>query len=96
MPDARIQLIAVDDVSTQVAHAAAAAPRNGIINIGGPEKFSFADMAGAVLAARGDDRPVVVDSGATYFGTPVDDFSLVTGDDGVLTQTRFADWMARR
>ncbi|NMK96386.1 LysR family transcriptional regulator, partial [Staphylococcus capitis] len=27
---------------------------------------------------------------------PVDDFSLVTGDDGVLTQTRFADWMARR
>lgn len=96
VPDARIQLIAVDDVSTQVAHAAAAAPRNGIINIGGPEKFSFADMAGAVLAARGDDRPVVVDSGATYFGTPVDDFSLVTGDDGVLTQTRFADWMARR
>ncbi|SHS65904.1 NmrA-like protein [Mycobacteroides abscessus subsp. abscessus] len=53
-------------------------------------------MARAVLAARGDDRPVVVDSGATYFGTPVDDFSLVTGDDGVLTQTRFADWMARR
>ncbi len=50
----------------------------------------------AVLDARGDDKPVVVDSGATYFGTPVDDFSLVTGEDGVLTQTRFADWMARR
>ncbi|WP_078282804.1 SDR family oxidoreductase [Mycobacteroides franklinii] len=96
VPDGRIQLIAVDDVSVEVARAAEAAPRDGIINIGGPEKISFADMAKVVLAARGDDRPVVVDSNATYFGTPVNDFSLVTGDDGVLTQKRFADWMASR
>ncbi|ORA59267.1 SDR family oxidoreductase [Mycobacteroides franklinii] len=96
VPDARIQLIAADDVSAQVAQAGEAEPRNGIINIGGPEKFSFAEMAQAVLDARGDDKTVVVDPDATYFGTPVDDFSLVTGDDGVLTQTRFADWIARR
>ncbi|BAX98628.1 hypothetical protein MSTE_03327 [Mycobacteroides stephanolepidis] len=96
VPDARIQLIAADDVSAQVARAAEAEPRNGIINIGGPEKFSFAEMAQAVLDARGDDTPVVVDPSATYFGTPVDDFSLVTGDDGVLTQTRFADWIGQR
>ncbi|OHU22485.1 LysR family transcriptional regulator [Mycobacteroides franklinii] len=96
VPDARIQLIAADDVSAQVAQAGEAEPRNGIINIGGPEKFSFAEMAQAVLDARGDDKTVVVDPGATYFGTPVDGFSLVTGDDGVLTQTRFADWIARR
>ncbi|MEU9804438.1 SDR family oxidoreductase [Mycobacterium sp. NPDC050853] len=96
VPDARIQLIAVDDVSAQVARAAEAAPRDGIINIGGPEKFSFVDMARTVLAASGDDKQVVVDPSATYFGTPVDDDSLVTGDDGVLTETRFADWMASR
>ncbi len=96
VPDARIQLIAADDVSAQVAQAGEAEPRNGIINIGGPEKFSFAEMAQAVLDARGGDKTVVVDPGATYFGTPVDGFSLVTGDDGVLTQTRFADWIARR
>lgn len=96
VPDARIQLIAADDVSAQVAQAGEAEPRNGIVNIGGPEKFSFAEMAQAVLDARGDDKTVVVDPGATYFGTPVDDFSLVTGDDGVLAQTRFADWIARR
>lgn len=96
VPDARIQLIAADDVSAQVAQAGEAEPRNGIVNIGGPEKFSFAEMAQAVLDARGDDKTVVVDPGATYFGTPLDDFSLVTGDDGVLAQTRFADWIARR
>lgn len=96
VPDARIQLIAVDDVAAEVAKAAQAAPRNGIINIGGPEKLSFADMARAVLAAKGDDKPVIVDPQATYFGTAVDDNSLVTGDDGILGEIRFADFMAAR
>ncbi|MGV0814026.1 SDR family oxidoreductase [Mycolicibacterium boenickei] len=94
VPDARIQLISVDDVSAEVAKVAAAAPINGIINIGGPEKISFADMARAVLAKQGDDKPVVVDPKATYFGTVVDDNSLVTGDDGILGEIRFADWIA--
>lgn len=96
VPDGRIQLIAVGDVSAEVAKVAAAAPLNGIVNIGGPEKLSFADMARAVLAKQGDDKPVVVDPQATYFGTAVDDNSLVTGDDGVLAKTRFADFIAAR
>ncbi|WKG05550.1 SDR family oxidoreductase [Mycolicibacterium sp. HK-90] len=96
VPDARIQLISVDDVAAEVAKAAQAAPLNGIVNIGGPEKISFADMARAVLAKQGDDKPVVVDPKATYFGTVVDDNSLVTGDDGILGEIRFADWIAAR
>ncbi|ORA37615.1 SDR family oxidoreductase [Mycobacterium aquaticum] len=93
VPDARIQLIAVDDVAAEVAKAAQAAPRGGIVNIGGPEKLSFADMARAVLAKRGDDKPVVIDPQARYFGTAVDDNSLVTGDDGILGETH---WLAAR
>ncbi len=90
VPDARIQLISVDDVAAEVAKVAQGAPLNGIVNIGGPDKFSFADMARAVLAAQGDDKPVVVDPQAKYFGTAVDDNSLVTGDDGILGETRWA------
>ena len=90
VPDARIQLISVDDVAGEVAKVAPGAPIDGIVNIGGPEKFSFAEMARAVLAAQGDDKPVVVDPQATYFGTAVDDTSLVTGDDGILGHTRWA------
>jgi uncharacterized protein YbjT (DUF2867 family) len=96
VPDARIQLISVDDVAAEVAKVAQAAPLDGIVNIGGPDKFSFADMARAVLAAKGDDKPVVVDPQATYFGTAVDDNSLVTGDDGILGETRWAAWIAVR
>ena len=40
--------------------------------------MSFADMARAVLAHQGRDDPVVIDPQATYFGTPVDESSLVT------------------
>ncbi|OBB15938.1 LysR family transcriptional regulator [Mycolicibacterium setense] len=94
VPDARIQLISVDDVAAEVAKVAQAAPRDGIVNIGGPEKLSFADMARAVLAKQGDDKPVVIDPQATYFGTAVDDNSLVTGDDGILGEIRFADSIA--
>ncbi|WP_135453547.1 SDR family oxidoreductase [Mycobacterium sp. DL99] len=92
VPDARIQLISVDDVAAEVAKVAQGAPLGGIVNIGGPDKISFADMARAVLAKQGDDKPVVIDPQATYFGTAVDDDSLVTGDDGILGETRWVAW----
>ncbi len=95
-PDALIQPIAADDVSAVVARAAAAAPVNGTVDVGGPEKISFAEMARAVLESQGVDKPVVVDPAATYFGTRVDQTSLVTGDGAELAPTHFADWLAAR
>jgi uncharacterized protein YbjT (DUF2867 family) len=96
VPDGLIQPIASDEVAAEVARAAAAPARNGYIDIGGPEKMPFADLARAVLRAHGDERPVVVTAEATYFGTPVDDSSLVTGDDAHLGEVRFTDWLAAR
>jgi uncharacterized protein YbjT (DUF2867 family) len=89
VPDARIQPIAADDVATEVADVAVGTPLNGIVDIGGPDKISFADMARLVIAKLGDSRRVVVDPAATYFGTAVDDNSLVTGDGGKLAATPF-------
>jgi uncharacterized protein YbjT (DUF2867 family) len=80
VPDALIQPIAADDVAADVARAAVAEPLNGIVNIGGPEKISFERMARDVLARRGDDKTVVVDPEAGYFGTPLAERSLVTPD----------------
>jgi uncharacterized protein YbjT (DUF2867 family) len=93
-PQAKIQPIAAEDVAAEVAHVAEEAPLNGVVNIGGPDKVSFADLARAVLARQGSDKAVVVDSQATYFGTPVSETSLVTGDGAVLGTVRFADWLA--
>jgi uncharacterized protein YbjT (DUF2867 family) len=90
-PDALIQPIAADDVAAEVARIAVAHPRNGVVNIGGPDKISFADLARTVLAEQGADTTVVVDPQATYFGTPLQQNSLVTGDGAALGTIRFAN-----
>ena len=95
-PDALIQPIAAADVSAAVARAAVSAPVGGTVDVGGPEKMSFADMARSVLTSKGADTPVVVDPSATYFGTHVERDSLVTGPGATLALTHFADWLAAR
>jgi uncharacterized protein YbjT (DUF2867 family) len=80
VPDALIQPVAADRVAAEVARAAVAAPLNGIVNIGGPDKISFEQMAREVLARQGDDKPIIVDPQARYFGTPLEQRSLVTPD----------------
>lgn len=94
VPDAPIQLVAAAEVSAEVARAAQGGPVNGVLEVGGPEKLRFADMANLVVAHQGAGTPVVVDPSARYFGTEVDETSLVTGEDAVLGSTRFEDWLA--
>jgi uncharacterized protein YbjT (DUF2867 family) len=80
VPDALIQPVAADKVAAEVARAAVAAPLGGVVNIAGPEKISFEQMARAVFADRGEDKTVVVDPQAHYFGTRLAERSLVTPD----------------
>jgi uncharacterized protein YbjT (DUF2867 family) len=78
VPDALIQPIEADQVVSEVARAAAAAPLNDFVNIGGPQRISFEQMAHDSLARRGDTKTVVVDPKAAYFGTGLQERSLVT------------------
>lgn len=97
VPDAGIQPIAAADVAAKLVAVALAEPVNGIVDIGGPEKMSFAELAAAVLAAAGDRTEVVVDDSATYFGAAVDHHSLVTSDGtGERSETTFAEWLSAR
>jgi uncharacterized protein YbjT (DUF2867 family) len=93
VPDALIQPIAADEVAAHVARTAIARPVNGIINIGGPDRMSFADMAARVVAARGEDTTIVIDPAARYFGAPLQASSLVTRPEALIGTTRFADWL---
>jgi len=80
VPDAQIQPVAADDVARDVVRAAVAKPMGAVVNIGGPQKISFEQMAHDSLARRGDDKTVVVDPQARYFGTRLAQRSLVTPD----------------
>jgi uncharacterized protein YbjT (DUF2867 family) len=78
VPDALIQPIAAGELAVEVARVAAGEPAGGIVNVGGPEKITFEQMARAVLARQGGVKTVVVDPQVGYFGTPLSMNSLVT------------------
>jgi uncharacterized protein YbjT (DUF2867 family) len=81
VPDALIQPIPADQVAAAVAHAAAGTPRNGTVNIGGPDKITFEQMVRDALARKGDGiKTIVVDPAARYFGALLETSSLVTPD----------------
>ena len=81
VPDALIQPIPADDVAAAVARTAAGEPINGIVNVGGPMKITFEEMARDALAQKGDEaKTIVVDPSARYFGAVLRMDSLVTPD----------------
>ena len=81
VPDALIQPIPAEQVASAVARVAVGEPLNGIVNVGGPSKVTFEQMARDALARKGDTtKTVVVDPGARYFGAALATRSLVTPD----------------
>ena len=66
LPPVLFQLIAADDVAAIVAEVALAAPRNGIVEIAGPERAPFNEIVARYLKAVGDPRKVVSDPEAQY------------------------------
>lgn len=95
-PDALIQPIAAAEVAAVIARVAAETPRNDVLNLGGPEQMSFADLARTVFTHQGKELPIVIDPEATYFGVAVQQNSLVTGDGAELGGMRLADWLRQR
>jgi hypothetical protein len=70
---------------------------NGIVEVGGPDKFRMDELVRQALRARNDPRQVVSDPTALYFGAyEVDDSTLVPADGAQLGDVRFRDWLERQ
>lgn len=95
LPPAGIQPIAADDVAALVADAALAAPANGRVEIAGPGRFALDALIRQYLQAGGDDRPVVTDVEARYFGIRLDDGQLLPAAPAALGTLTLEDWLAR-
>jgi len=89
------QPIAVDDVAPIVAEVALAAPRNGIVEIAGPERAPFHDIVARYLQAVGDPREVVRAPEARYFGGRVEEHSLVPLGEARLGRIGLDEWLRR-
>ena len=77
-----------------MTEAALAAPTNGLIEIAGPERERLCDFVARYLKATGDSRTVAADPNAHYFGTKLEDGSLVSDNSPRIGRIDFDRWFA--
>ncbi len=90
-----LQPIAADDVAAIVAQFAMAHPRNGIVEIAGPERAPLNEIVAQFLSAVGDPRKVVKDPEARYFGGRLEETSLVPSREARIGRLNLEDWLRR-
>ena len=95
LPPVMFQPIAADDVAASVAETALAAPRNGVVEIAGPERAPFNEIIARYLKAVGDPRQVVADPKAGYWGGQVEERSLVPLGEARLGRIGLDEWLRR-
>lgn len=100
VPTALYQPMAIADVATLLGDIALGAPRNGIVEIAGPESLPMDEVAKDYFKARGDSykgtqHEVISSPGAKYVGSiPFDDGTLRPSQPNpMLGSTKYRDWL---
>jgi uncharacterized protein YbjT (DUF2867 family) len=88
------QPVAVADVAATLVELAAGAPVGGRAELGGPEALGIDAWARRLFAATGDERLVVSDPHARYFGTELQGGELTPGEGARIGATGFDAWLA--
>jgi uncharacterized protein YbjT (DUF2867 family) len=95
VPPALVQPIFSDDVVSALAEIVLNPPKNATVQVAGPEKLRLDEVIRRVLGKNNDTRKVTTDIHARYFGTELNDQSLVPADNPRLGATRFENWLSR-
>ncbi|TFV92902.1 SDR family oxidoreductase [Oxalobacteraceae bacterium OM1] len=95
MSPGQFQPIASDDVAAFVADVAVAPPKNGIVEIAGPQRAPLSEFVARYLKAVDDPREVVSDAEARYFGGHVEERSLVPLGEARLGRIGLDEWLRR-
>jgi uncharacterized protein YbjT (DUF2867 family) len=88
----KFQPVAADDVAATLAEIAVARPKNGVVELAGPEASGMAAFIQSFLSSIGDERNVIPDPDAKYFGAVLDENGLAPTGQFIAGPTRFADW----
>ena len=92
---ALVQPIASDDVADAVARVVVEPPVNGIYEIAGPERAPLPALARRYMDSVQDDREVVGDAHALYFGAELDTDTLVPQGAAWQGTVDFERWIAQ-
>jgi uncharacterized protein YbjT (DUF2867 family) len=94
VPPARMQPIVSNDVAAELANVAEAEPLIGTVDLEGPEPIRMDELVRRFLRSHGDDRQVITDANACYYGIKVNDQSLVPAGPSRIGPTRFEEWLS--
>lgn len=92
---ALVQPVAADDIAMMLADIAGASARHGALEIAGPDRLRFVELVSLMLEAAHDTREVVVAPDAVYYGSVLDDDTLLPGDGPHIGRTHLAEWLRR-
>lgn len=92
IPPVAFQPMAAEDVAIFVARTAASTPPVGTLEVGGPERVRFDEFIGRVLAERGDERQVLSDAHARYFGAELAEDDIVPRPGHKPGEMTYAEW----
>lgn len=90
-----IQPMASEEVAAALADLATASPRNGMIEAAGPEEFRLDEIVRRVRRLHDDDREVITDPRALYYGARLSEDTLTPDEGAILGVTRFDEWLKR-
>ena len=89
-----MQFVASDDVAATVAELATGAPVDGRVELGGPEALGIDAWGRRLFAATGDNRAVISDPHARYYGTELHGGELTPGEGARIGKVDFDTWFA--
>ena len=96
VPPALIEPIFSRDVVAALADLVLGPPVNGLLEVAGPEKFRLDELVARVLRNSKDAREVTTDVHARYFGTELNDQSLVPANTPWrIGAMRFETWLTQ-
>lgn len=96
LPEALMQPMSADDIAAALADYAVGQPLNGIVEIAGPEAIGIDQAVRGFLVATGDERRVITDANAPYYGIELGKSSLTPDHPARLGATRLDDWLAQQ
>lgn len=93
LPPVKFQPMAAEDVASAIADVAFSEPLNSMVEIGGPETFTLDSAVRKVLQFDHDQRSVVADPSAPYYGVQVSERTLVPDARARLGSIRLDWWI---
>jgi uncharacterized protein YbjT (DUF2867 family) len=96
VPTVLVQPMAADDTAAALCEVVLEPGRNALVEVGGPQPLRLDDFVRRGLRSRGDQRQVVADPEARYFGASLKERSLLPGNNAHLGTIRYEAWLAAR